>query len=362
MEIACDDGNPCTADGCDADTGCWVETMPDYTPCPDGECHDGECGPARIRVLCVANGFSGSVVCFDETGTEVQTFHGPTNPLDTGSCLDGCSTDVCPGVGDTCPEAGDDPLVPTTATAIVEHGDHLYVSANNLCHLLRIDRTERTMESFPMCFSVSALTINGMDVSGDELLLVSHSGGMVLHYDVTEPALPTPSPARIAGLDGPSGFVTAPDGEYSYVIVRTRIYRLRRTGPVTWSRQPIFDLTEVDPTHTAAGGLAIVGDDLFYTIPGPDFGEGLVIAVDLETRTHRIVTAIPENPLGLAADPSGVWLYVTRQTIPPGQPGCAIDRILLSSIDDESPHVENWVPHTAALQGPFGLVWTSIAE
>jgi hypothetical protein len=49
LQVDCDDGNPCTFDGCVAETGCTVQVMPDV-PCDDGNacttgdaCIDGNC-------------------------------------------------------------------------------------------------------------------------------------------------------------------------------------------------------------------------------------------------------------------------------------------------------------------------------
>jgi hypothetical protein len=40
---ACDDGNPCTADGCDAAQGCMHSPLPEASPCAKGSCQAGVC-------------------------------------------------------------------------------------------------------------------------------------------------------------------------------------------------------------------------------------------------------------------------------------------------------------------------------
>ena len=41
---ACDDKDPCTADGCNAGS-CTHQTWADGTPCPGGKCASGQCKP-----------------------------------------------------------------------------------------------------------------------------------------------------------------------------------------------------------------------------------------------------------------------------------------------------------------------------
>ena len=87
--LPCDDGNPCTADGCAAATGCFAKAVPDQSACGD-------------KLWCVAGSCVASVWCGD--GKLNQT----SEQCDDGNSTlgDGCDADCklepaqSPGVGD----------------------------------------------------------------------------------------------------------------------------------------------------------------------------------------------------------------------------------------------------------------------
>lgn len=88
-----------------------------------------------------------------------------------------------------------------------------------------------------------------------------------------------------------------------------------------------------------------------------------MIAVDLATAQATVVAPIADNPRGLAVDPDGTWLYVTRLSTPwtgtDWADGGSIDRIEIASIPT-TPAVETWLENDPALQGPTGMVWTEL--
>jgi hypothetical protein len=119
---ACDDGNPCTTDGCDALSGCRHAAVPDGTPCPDGTmcnghetCAAGLCAPSApvdcddgnpcttdvcdavggCRRLSVADGTSCADIDLcngDETCRGGECVIGPPRHCDDG---DACTSDTC---------------------------------------------------------------------------------------------------------------------------------------------------------------------------------------------------------------------------------------------------------------------------
>jgi len=134
--LACDDGNPCTADGCDPATGC------DNTPAPTGtECDDGDActtGDACDAGVCVA----GAPLACDDDGpcrTSEGCVEGAcvyTNL--TGPCDDG---DACTEEG-TCedgscatgpPKACDDGVACTQDSCDPSTGDCVFAADDGLC-------------------------------------------------------------------------------------------------------------------------------------------------------------------------------------------------------------------------------------
>ena len=74
VELICVDGNPCTDDGCEAESGCWYEF--NALPCDDGdacteneECGTGVCGGGEL-VLCDDGNICTDDSCLAETGCQ----------------------------------------------------------------------------------------------------------------------------------------------------------------------------------------------------------------------------------------------------------------------------------------------------
>lgn len=362
IPMPCDDANPCTTDLCDESGGCMFEpaTGPE---CPGGSCVEGACvpdGPDGIPALCVANeGTPSGVVCFDEAGDLVHAF---LSTSAGGSCLADCPAEICPGpAGETCPEVTEASLAPIGASGIAALGGTLYLSTDNLCHLLAMDLGAASWVSAPMCYSVAQNNVNALGVRGDELVLVGSAGGWVHLWSPADGILTGPI---VSGLDNPQGFAHDPATGLGYVIDHGTITELTPQADGAFAASVIHVLASVAPNHESQGGLALHDGVLWYTDFGSDFGAGHLVALDLATDLSTLVAEIPDNPRGLAVDPTGTWLYIARYSTPVIDggfaPGGSIDRLLLSSAFGPSPVLDPWLTTSPHLQGPFGMVWTTL--
>ncbi len=98
LPLTCNDGNPCTMDGCSPLTGaCSFTSLANGTACPDGNlcdgqvCLNGACA-AGAAVVCASDNDGNACTantCSPQTGTCA-----PANALDGSSCADG---DLCDG-------------------------------------------------------------------------------------------------------------------------------------------------------------------------------------------------------------------------------------------------------------------------
>jgi cysteine-rich repeat protein len=105
-DVACDDGNDCTADACDADTGCTHETLTG-TSCDDGDvctladhCELGVCAGTTIN--CDDSNLCTTDAC-DPTGGCIYTFN--TADCDDGdpcTVADECKQGACGGFAIDC--------------------------------------------------------------------------------------------------------------------------------------------------------------------------------------------------------------------------------------------------------------------
>jgi hypothetical protein len=364
VALPCDDGDPCTVDLCDDLGGCTYEPLTG-SACPGGTCLDGACVPdatGPIPALCVANeGGPPAVVCFDEATTVVRTLVTATVG---GGCPAGCPAQVCPGpAGETCPEVTEASLSPSGASAITALGDALYVAADGLCHLLAMDLSADTWTSAPMCHSAAQDNINALGVWGDQLVMVGAAGSWAHLWDPTSGEVTGPI---VSALNAPQGFALDPATGLGYVIDYSHITELTPQADGGYTAAVIHTPSAVDPAYVSEGGLVLHDGVLWYTDFGPNFGAGHLIALDLSTGLVTVVAEIPDNPRGLAVDPSGTWLYVSRYTTPSVDGGFAvggsIDRLLISSAFDASPTVETWLSESPHLQGAFGMVWVTLPE
>ncbi|MEY3011279.1 MAG: hypothetical protein RIT45_14 [Pseudomonadota bacterium] len=104
--VACDDGNPCTDDACDASKGCG--SAPNALPCSDGSvctvgdvCSGGACKPGAAMVCDDGNACT-TDACDAKTGC-VQTFNqAPCNDGNVCSKDDACKQGVCAGAPVVC--------------------------------------------------------------------------------------------------------------------------------------------------------------------------------------------------------------------------------------------------------------------
>lgn len=139
-EATCDDGNPCTDDSCNPDSGCFF--TPSTTPCNDGDactaddiCADGQCAPG-VMLECDDGNPCTYDACDPETGqcTAAPGFDG--YPCDDGNlCTFGslCADGLCAGGkgldcddGNPCSDEGCDPeagCVFSTNTLLCDDGN-----------------------------------------------------------------------------------------------------------------------------------------------------------------------------------------------------------------------------------------------
>ena len=95
--INCDDSNPCTDDTCDPQTGCVHTNVANGTPCPQGVCTNGVCGPECQT----AGDCNDNNPCTNSTCQNNVCVH--TAVANQTNCPGGtCNNGVC----DTCPNAG----------------------------------------------------------------------------------------------------------------------------------------------------------------------------------------------------------------------------------------------------------------
>ena len=122
-DIACDDGNPCTADSCDPASGCSHAAAP-------GECDDGNACTTGDTCIAGACTFGGILACPTDTPCVAATCEPAVGCVETnvaGPCSDG---DPCT-VGDACDDGvclagtplGCDDDNPCTADSCVAPGD-----------------------------------------------------------------------------------------------------------------------------------------------------------------------------------------------------------------------------------------------
>ena len=113
--IDCDDGNPCTADFCDAANGCGHATVADGIACNDGDacttgelCLAGRC--AGTPVVCAAAQCHAAGICDPATGACTPSAPSADGaPCDDGAiCTTGdqCTGGACTGTPLVCPDAG----------------------------------------------------------------------------------------------------------------------------------------------------------------------------------------------------------------------------------------------------------------
>jgi hypothetical protein len=122
--IVCDDGNPCTDDGCDADTGC--TTSPNEAECDDGSvctlddhCKDSACGglPISCEDLdpCTKHGCDPVMGCTSEPAA------GPCDDGNLCTIDDACSGGACvPGKAKDCDDQDPCTKDGCVATSIAE--------------------------------------------------------------------------------------------------------------------------------------------------------------------------------------------------------------------------------------------------
>ena len=106
---ACDDGNPCSTDGCSAPNsppGCFYALAPPGTPCDDGNpstTHDACAYTGSASNYCSGMTCNDNNPCTDDTNNGFACVFTPnTDPCDDGdSCTSGdhCSAGVCGGLG-----------------------------------------------------------------------------------------------------------------------------------------------------------------------------------------------------------------------------------------------------------------------
>jgi len=159
---ACDDGNPCTSDFCDADTGCYAEPLADGTACSDGngctladtcmqgicdgdaatcgapaECEEaGMCNPATGIcdypfitgcVLCDEDRVAPTVTCPDAVSNVECALGGATVTLGQASARDTCSEVV---IVNDAPESFGLGVTVVTFTAIDATGNRATCTTN----------------------------------------------------------------------------------------------------------------------------------------------------------------------------------------------------------------------------------------
>jgi predicted outer membrane repeat protein len=116
----CEDGEPCTVDGCDAKSGCTIVNAPTETPCEDGKactigdhCVGGSCAAGDGKCPCLSN-----FDCDDGNFCTVDVCKG------TGGCTslpavcdddNPCTVDVCAASTGDCTFSADDSLIPEAA-------------------------------------------------------------------------------------------------------------------------------------------------------------------------------------------------------------------------------------------------------
>lgn len=116
VPLGCDDGNPCTADVCDAAFGCVSTSVTDGRPCAisdwcavGGTCESGTCVPRALRACddmnpCTVDACDSSVaMCtHDASSTDGDSCDDGT-PCTTG---DACMVGRCVGTAPACPPTG----------------------------------------------------------------------------------------------------------------------------------------------------------------------------------------------------------------------------------------------------------------
>lgn len=113
--LSCDDGDPCTLDGCDAALGCVNTEAPDNTPCSDADpcttanaCIDGSCVATSYLACddqnpCTVDHCAAGVGCTTEPADDGL----PCSDDDLCTSGDACLGGVCAGSGAPCAERGE---------------------------------------------------------------------------------------------------------------------------------------------------------------------------------------------------------------------------------------------------------------
>ncbi len=117
--VGCDDGNPCTVDGCDTKTGC-SHASAGQVPCSDGDactagdlCQSGQCAGKAANCddgnPCTSDG------CDKQLGCNHQLAAGSCDDADACTKDDACAAGGCKGTAVTCSDSN--PCTTDTCTA-----------------------------------------------------------------------------------------------------------------------------------------------------------------------------------------------------------------------------------------------------
>ena len=97
MELACNDGNPCTKDTCAKEAGC--QFVPAAGDCPGGTCDNGVCVPKCPGGCDDGNPCTGDT-CLGEAGCVFYNVDGPCDDQDPCTTTDACEAGACAGSGE----------------------------------------------------------------------------------------------------------------------------------------------------------------------------------------------------------------------------------------------------------------------